>query len=69
MLRKLPSKSLILNLKEINPSLNSTIEQSESSTFIIYFIIYIALALLLVNSSLMSVFERIPEFGVIKSLK
>ena len=54
--------------KEINPSLNSTIEQSESSTFIIYFIIYIALALLLVNSSLMSVFERIPEFGVIKSL-
>ena len=44
--------------KEINPSLNSTIEQSESSTFIIYFIIYIALALLLVNSSLMSVSRK-----------
>ena len=53
--------------KEINPSLNSTLEQSESSMFIIYFIIYIA-GLALVNSSLMSVFERIPEFGVIKSL-
>ncbi len=61
-------KLQIESWKEINPSLNSTLEQSESSMFIIYFIIYIALALLLVNSSLMSVFERIPEFGVIKSL-
>ena len=54
--------------KQINPTLSQSLEQSQSSMMVIYIIIYIALALLLVNSSLMSVFERIPEFGVIKSL-
>ena len=50
--------------KEINP-ISQSLEQSQSSIMIIYFIIYIALGLLLVNSSLMSVFE---EFLSLESL-
>lgn len=54
--------------KQILPTLASFLESARGMIGILYFIMYTAVGILLLNSMLMAVFERIREFGVMKAL-
>lgn len=54
--------------KEISPTLASMLEQSRGAMFMMFFIVYIAIGVVILNAMLMAVFERIRELGVLKAL-
>ena len=54
--------------KMIFPTLSSYLASARSMMGILYLIIYSAVGILLLNSMLMAVFERIREFGVLKAI-
>ncbi len=54
--------------KQLMPVVATMLESTQGMIFIIFFIIYIAVGLLLLNAMLMAVFERIREFGLLKAL-
>ena len=54
--------------KQILPTLASYLESARAMIGFLYFIIYSAIGILLLNSMLMAVFERIREFGVLKAI-
>lgn len=54
--------------KMIFPTLSSYLASARSMMSILYLIIYSAVGVLLLNSMLMAVFERIHEFGVLKAI-
>lgn len=54
--------------KELMPVVASMLESTQGLIVIVFFIIYIAVGILILNAMLMAVFERIREFGVLKAL-
>ena len=58
----------ILNWRELVPQLNSVLEVSDFSTLIVSIIMFSLVALGLINSMFMSIFERHQEFGVLLAL-
>ena len=54
--------------KQILPTLASYLESARGMVAVLYLIIYSAVGILLLNSMLMAVFERIREFGVLKAI-
>ena len=54
--------------KEIMPVVASMLESTEGLLMIIFFIVYVAVGILILNAMLMAVFERVREFGVLKAL-
>lgn len=54
--------------KELQPVLAQSLETSIASQVFLMVIMYAAIAMLVLNATLMSVFERIREFGVMKAL-
>jgi len=54
--------------RELNPTLASYIDSTRGIFFVFYVVFYFAVAILLLNSMLMAVFERIREFGVLKAI-
>ncbi len=54
--------------KELMPVVASMLESTQSMILVIFFIIYVAVGILILNAMLMAVFERIREFGVLKAL-
>ncbi|MEE9386194.1 MAG: FtsX-like permease family protein [Nannocystaceae bacterium] len=54
--------------RQIMPVIASMLESTQGAIYIIFFVIYIAVAILILNAMLMAVFERIREFGVLKAL-
>jgi ABC-type lipoprotein release transport system permease subunit len=54
--------------KQILPTLASYLESARGMIGFLYLIIYSAIGILLLNSMLMAVFERIREFGVLKAI-
>jgi ABC-type lipoprotein release transport system permease subunit len=54
--------------RELNPTLASYIDSTRGIFFVFYIVFYFAVAILLLNSMLMAVFERIREFGVLKAI-
>lgn len=54
--------------KELNPFLAQYLEGAQQIVIIMYLIIYLAVAILILNAMLMAVFERIREFGVLKAI-
>ena len=54
--------------KQILPTLASYLESARAMIGFLYLIIYSAIGILLLNSMLMAVFERIREFGVLKAI-
>lgn len=57
-----------LSYQDLLPSLVSQLEMSENSLIIFYVIIGLALIFGIINAMLMSVMERIHEFGVVKAV-
>jgi ABC-type lipoprotein release transport system permease subunit len=58
----------VMSWRELNPTLATYIDSTRGVSFIFYIVFYFAVAILLLNSMLMAVFERIREFGVLKAV-
>ncbi len=58
----------VMSWKQVNPFLAQYIDSVAGIIVIIYFIVYVAVAILILNAMLMAVFERIREFGVLKAI-
>jgi len=54
--------------RELAPTLASMIDSVSAIINVFFFIINVAIAIVILNAMLMSVFERIKEFGVLKAL-
>jgi putative ABC transport system permease protein len=57
-----------LTWRELLPIVAGMLDSTESLVYIIFFIVYIAIGILILNAMLMAVFERIREFGVMKAI-
>jgi len=58
----------ILNWKELLPVVSDMLDASRNNMVFFILIAYIAVALIVLNAVLMSVFERMKEFGVLKAI-
>lgn len=54
--------------RELVPTLANLLDSARGVIMLVFFIIYIVIAILILNAILMAVFERIREFGVLKAL-
>jgi ABC-type lipoprotein release transport system permease subunit len=54
--------------RELNPTLASMLDSVSGLINILFFMINVAIAVVILNAMLMAVFERIKEFGVLKAL-
>ncbi len=54
--------------REIVPTLASMLDSARGAMIAMFLIIYLAIAVLILNSMLMAVFERVRELGVLKAL-
>jgi putative ABC transport system permease protein len=54
--------------KELNPVIAQMLGSVQVQVAIVYVILYVAVAILILNAMLMAVFERIREFGVLKAI-
>lgn len=54
--------------KELNPLMAQMLDAVEVQVAVVYFIVYVAVAILVLNAMLMALFERIREFGVLKAI-
>ncbi|HJY83127.1 MAG TPA: FtsX-like permease family protein [Candidatus Binatia bacterium] len=61
-------KLTVKTWKELMPVVASMLESTQGLILIVFFIIYVAVGILILNAMLMAVFERIREFGVLKAL-
>lgn len=58
----------VLTWRELFPTLATMLDSVESSMYILFMIVYLAIAILLINATLMAVFERIREVGLLKAV-
>lgn len=58
----------VLSWKEITPSMASMLESAEGAMLVMMGIVYIAVAIVVLNAMLMAVFERTKEFGILKAI-
>jgi ABC-type lipoprotein release transport system permease subunit len=54
--------------KELMPLVASMLESSRGMLVFIFLVIYVAIAILVLNAMLMAVFERVREFGILKAI-
>jgi ABC-type lipoprotein release transport system permease subunit len=54
--------------RQLMPTVASMLDSTRSVVFVVFFTVYLAVAILVLNAMLMAVFERIRELGVLKSL-
>jgi len=65
---KLDESYEILSYQDLLPSLLAQLEMTEELMWIFYLIVGLAMIFGIINTMLMSVFERIREFGVLKAI-
>ncbi|MDE2293772.1 MAG: ABC transporter permease [Elusimicrobia bacterium] len=58
----------VLSWKELDPSLQQAIQLDDASIYILLLIVFFIVALGIINTLLMSVFERTREFGVLLAM-
>ncbi len=58
----------VKNWRELMPVIANLLDSADASTIVMILITYVAVAMVVLNAMLMSVFERIREFGVMKAL-
>jgi ABC-type lipoprotein release transport system permease subunit len=54
--------------RELMPTMASLIDSTRSIVQIVFYVVYVVIAILVLNAMLMAVFERIREFGVMKAI-
>lgn len=58
----------VKNWRELSPTVASMLDSSQALLVYIFLIVYVAIAMLILNAMLMAVFERVREYGVLKAL-
>ncbi|MCB9797104.1 MAG: ABC transporter permease [Alphaproteobacteria bacterium] len=58
----------VLSWRALMPLIAQWMDSTRGLIFFIYFIVYLAIGILILNAMLMAVFERVKEFGVMKAL-
>lgn len=58
----------VMTWAQLNPILAQMLDGVQSMIVVVYLIVYVAVAILILNAMLMAVFERIREFGVLKAI-
>ena len=58
----------VLTWRELFPTLATMLDSVEGTMYILFMIVYLAIAILLINATLMAVFERIKELGLLKAI-
>jgi putative ABC transport system permease protein len=58
----------VMTWREIMPVVGQMLDSVQAMVSIMYLIVYLAVAILILNAMLMVVFERIREFGVLKAI-
>ena len=58
----------VLTWRELFPTLATMLDSVQGTMYILFMIVYLAIAILLVNATLMAVFERIKELGLLKAI-
>jgi ABC-type lipoprotein release transport system permease subunit len=67
--RDLASSDLdVKTWRELVPTLASLLDSTRSIITVMFFVIYLVIAILILNAMLMAVFERVREFGVLKAI-
>ena len=54
--------------RDLSPTIASMLDSARGAMVAMFLIVYVAIAILILNAMLMAVFERIREFGVLKAL-
>ncbi|MCX4247098.1 ABC transporter permease [Paraliomyxa miuraensis] len=54
--------------RELKPTLASMLDSASGAMVLMFFIVYAAIAIVILNAMLMAVFERVREFGVLKAI-
>lgn len=54
--------------REVMPTVAQMLDGASSVVYVVFFIVYLAIGILILNAMLMAVFERIREFGVLKAI-
>jgi len=54
--------------RQLMPTVSSMLDSAQSAVQVVFVIVYVAVAILILNAMLMAVFERIREFGVLKAI-
>lgn len=54
--------------RELKPTLASMLDSAGGAMVMMFFIVYAAIAIVILNAMLMAVFERVREFGVLKAI-
>lgn len=54
--------------RELKPTLASMLDSAGGAMVAMFFIVYAAIAIVILNAMLMAVFERVREFGVLKAI-
>jgi ABC-type lipoprotein release transport system permease subunit len=57
-----------LNWRQLQPVIARILDLADAQTIIMILITYVAVAMVILNAMLMSVFERIREFGIMKAI-
>jgi len=58
----------VMTWSELQPMLAQWLQSVEGVVVVMYFIVYFAVGILILNAMLMAVFERIKELGVLKAI-
>ena len=58
----------VLSWRELMPGLANIFDSAQAAVQAVAFIVYVVIAILILNAMLMAVFERIREFGVLKAI-
>jgi putative ABC transport system permease protein len=54
--------------RELMPTMASLMDSTRSIVQVVFYVVYVVIAILVLNGMLMAVFERIREFGVLKAI-
>jgi ABC-type lipoprotein release transport system permease subunit len=66
--RELAPNQDVKSWRQLFPTLASVMESASGAIYVMFFIVYIAIGIVILNAMLMAVFERIREFGVLKAI-
>jgi ABC-type lipoprotein release transport system permease subunit len=67
-IRQLAPDLEVKTWRQMMPTLSSIMDSTRGLIQIVFLIVYLVVAILILNAMLMAVFERIREFGVLKAL-